>query len=424
MGKETLSRRIRLKNIVLPVVVIGLIIIQFYSSDRAWDILLVAFGGEFLLSAVWAFSLLWGLAFKREPQQGWAQVGDRFIEQFTITRKSPFPVLAATILDHSDFPGHNSNAAWPVIGDSERVWFMDNVFYKRGLYTLGPTEIRVADPFGVFEVTFQHSHTREILITPPIITLQQIDIASGDWHGDSGARSRSFERTVTAASVRQYTTGDSLFSIHWLTSARLDDYFVRKFDRQPSSDWWILLDMDRFVQLGEGLEATEEYAALLAASIADRGLKENRAVGIIAEGRKKLWLPPKTGSGQTAEILHSLALLEQGTTPLKDLLSQTQRYLGRKSSAIIITPSADPAWLGALAALKQRGVSTTVLLLDRADFGAARSSSPVLSQLSTWGIRCYLIGRNIYTQPEFREFYPRLTRGSPFFSINSTRETK
>jgi uncharacterized protein (DUF58 family) len=413
-AQSVLSRKIRMKNYVLPIAVAGLVVPQFMASQRAWDFLLAAFGGAFLLSTIWAFSLLWGLSIHREMKQGWGQVGDRFSEQFSISNKGLFPALAATVIDHSDFPWYKSNAAWPIVGNLDRVWFMDNIYYKRGLFTVGPTEIHTRDPFGIFEVIIRSSLSKEILITPPIVALNQIDFASGDWHGDGGSKSKSFERTVTAASVREYVSGDSLFSIHWLTSARRDDFYVRTYDQQPSSDWWIILDMDRDVQAGEELDSTEEYATILAASIADRGLRENRAVGLVGEGSKQVWLPPKTGSGQRAEIMGALAVVNKGNTALKDLLSRTQRFLGRKSSAIIITPSVDPAWLAPLTTLKQRGITTTVLLLNQLEFGGSQPHDLTLDQLTTWGIRNYLIGKNVYFQPEIQDFFPRQTRVSPF----------
>jgi len=283
---------------------------------------------------------------------------------------------------------------------------MDSICSKRGLYTVGPTEILFGDPFGVFEITLTSAHTKDILVTPPIVPLREIAFASGEWQGSGGSKSKIFERTVTAAGVRGYVSGDSLFSIHWLTSARRDNLYVRTFDQHPSSDWWIFLDMDRTVQAGQGLNATEEYAAILAASIADRGLRENRAVGLVSRGHKSIWLPPKTGFGQRGEIMLALALANLGDESLKGLLASAQRSLGRKSHAIIITSSVEPDWLVTLSALRQRGVTTTVLLLNPEEFDDPRTPTPVTNQLSAWGVTYYLIKKSIYTGPKIQDYFP------------------
>lgn len=404
--QQDLTRKIRIKNYALPVVVAGLFLINFFTAERAWEILLAAFGGAFLLSMIWAIALWRGLSFHREMRQGWAQVGDKFSEQFTITNKSPFPALAVTVIDHSNFPGYKSSVAWPVGGRFDRLWFMDSYCSKRGLYNVGPTEIHTQDPFGIFEVNILAPYTKEILITPPIVPLRQIAITAGDLHGNGGIKAKMFERTVTAGSVREYASGDSLFSIHWLTTARRDDLFVRTYDQQPSSDWWIILDMDRFVQVGRGLDSTEEYATILAASLADRGLKENRAVGLLSEGRKPVWLPPKTGSGQRIEIMHALAVANLGHLTLKNLLTKAPQFIGRKSSAIIITSSVNPEWLAALTTIKQRGITPTVLLIDQQEFGGMLTNTSILNQLDAWGIQHYQIGKTIYSPPKIEEYFP------------------
>jgi hypothetical protein len=44
-------------------------------------------------------------------------------------------------------------------------------------------------------------------------------------------------------------------------------------DGAPASDWWIVLDVDSKVQAGQGWENTTELGIILAASLADRGIK-------------------------------------------------------------------------------------------------------------------------------------------------------
>ncbi|MCB2180212.1 DUF58 domain-containing protein [bacterium] len=410
---QHIIRKIRLQNYSLPFAFTGLFILQFFSSERAWRVLFAAFGGALLVSLVWALSLWRGLSFRREMRQGWAQVGDKFSEQFTISNKGYFPALAVTVTDYSNFPGYRSSVAWPVGGRFDRLWFMDSFCSKRGLYNLGPTEIRTQDPFGIFEITILSPFKKEILITPPVIPLHRIEITSGDLHGDGGTKSKIFERTVTAGSVREYASGDSLFAIHWLTTARRDDLYVRMYDQQPSSDWWIILDMDRYAQVGKGLESTEEYATILAASLADQGLKENRAIGLLSTGRKLVLLPPKTGSGQRSEIMHALAVITPGNSTLKELIAISQQHIRRKSSAVIITSSANPEWLPALSALKQRGITPTVLLLDRMDFGGVMPATSISNQLDSWKIQHYLIGKQIYSPPKIEGLFSNPRKFSP-----------
>jgi uncharacterized protein (DUF58 family) len=244
-----------------------------------------------------------------------------------------------------------------------------------------------------------------MLVIPPVIPLPSIEIASGDRVGEGGVRAYSQERTITAATVRDYVTGDDLHTIHWLTSARRDDLYVRVFDQTPTSEWWLFLDMDNAVQIGEGQEATEEYAVILAASIAERGLRNGRAVGLVAHGKEQVWLPPHTGNEQRWDILRTLATIEKGDQPLSTVLARTQPALGRNTSAIIVTASLDPVWLGAINKLQRRNIAVTVLLLDRTEFGGDGNVNSVLGKLAAWGITHHRITPNIYETPSVPDYF-------------------
>ena len=272
--------------------------------------------------------------------------------------------LWVTVQDHSTFPRYQVNTARYVGSRAVRRWIKGSACYQRGVYTLGPTDIEAGDPFGLFKVSLHYSQTQSMLVVPPVIGLPSIEIATGDRIGEGGSKVMTLNRTVTTSGVREYVPGDSMFSVHWMTSARHDDLYVKLFDRMPTSDWWVFVDMDEGVQAGEELEATEEYSIILGASIADRGLRNGRAVGMVAYGDDTVWLPPQTGSGQRWEILRSLATVNCGQTPLFSMLAESQRFLGRSTSAIIITPSVTSDWLNALMTLMQRDIRITVLLLD------------------------------------------------------------
>lgn len=399
------SRQMKLNGKMVVVFVGFLVFQQIVAPHKVWGILMVGMGGALLLGFLWARSLMKGIHFEREIRSHLAKVGDQLQERFVISNQGRFPAIWVSLVDHSDFPRYQVNTARFVRGKSVRRWLKGSVCFTRGFYTLGPTELETGDPFGFFQVKIKYDKTQTMLVVPPIIPLPSIEIASGDRIGEGGTRVTTPKRTVTTSGVREYAPGDSLFSVHWLTSARLDDLYVRVFDRMPTSDWWVFVDMDQAVQLGEGEEATEEYSIILAASIADRGLRNGRAVGLVSHGDRKIWLPPQTGSGQRWEILRSLATVDRGDSSIFTMLAETQRFLGRSTSAIIITPSVNLEWLRAIMSLMQRDIRVTVLLLDPSAFGGEGSPLPVLGKLSAWGINHYRITPEIYKRPVVRDYF-------------------
>jgi len=169
---------------------------------------------------------------------------------------------------------------------------------------------------------------------------------------------------------------------------------------------WIVLDLDAGVQAGEGEESTEEYGVILAASLAERMLRQNRAVGLVAYGARDAYLVPGRGEGQLWRLLRALALVQAGeSSPLATVLTEMRAVLARRTTVAVITPSSDPAWVGALGPLLRLGVAPVAILLDPASFGGQGNLAPVRSMLAGLGIPAHVIAQGY----PFR-FSPRTRR--------------
>lgn len=379
-----------------------LLLLQLLAPYRGWRILLVGLGGAWLVSYLWARSLARGLRLTREMRFGWAQVGDKIVERFTLANEGRAPALWVEVVDHSTIPDYPASRGISVGGQHSIRWHLDAVCTRRGLFTLGPTTVRTGDPFGLYTVTLPYPASLPLIVLPPIVPLPTIEVAPGGRVGEGRPQATALERSVSAAGVREYHPEDSLRWIHWRTSARRDALFVRVFDSTPASDWWILLDMNRHVQAGRGPDATEEHAVILAASLADRGLRLGQAVGLAAQGEQLVWLPPREGQGQRWEILRSLALVSLGSRPLAEFLAGMRPALDQHTSLVIITPDMDTAWVEALVPLLRCGAIPTVLLLDPVSFGGIGNLSATRTLLLDLGVTHYLITRDLLDRPAAR----------------------
>lgn len=400
--KSTPNSHLQLNTRLVPVLVGLLLILQLVVPYRGWLILLVGLGGGWLISYLWVRSLARGLRLIREMRFGWAQVGDRLEERFTLINDGWLPGLWVEVIDHSTMPDYRVSRVTGVGGGSQNRWHTQGVCSRRGLFILGPTSLRAGDPFGLYTVSLHYPDSATLMVTPPILSLPGIEVAPGGRAGEGRPRADAPERTVSAASVRDYLPGDSLRWIHWRTSAHHGSLFVRLFDGTPAGDWWIFLDMDRQVQVGEGQVSTEEYGVILAASLADQGLRAGRKVGLVTHGEDLVWLPPQAGDGQRWTILHALALLAPGTRPMAELLVRARPRFEERTSLIIITPAVSGNWVEVLWLLLRRGVVPTVLLLEPVSFGGAGDVSGTLALLSDLGIARYVITRDLLDHPEAR----------------------
>jgi uncharacterized protein (DUF58 family) len=380
--------------------VIVVLITQLLAPYRGWRILIVGLGGAFILSWFWSISLSRHLDLTRQMRFGWAQVGDRLVERFTIRNTGWAPAVWAEILDKGTLPGYEVSRGTGVSSYDSLRWHTEAICLRRGLFLLGPTELHTGDPFGLFDVTVDFEASMPLLVLPPIVPLPSIQVAPGGRSGDARPRSNTLDRTVSAASVREYMPGDSRRWIHWKTTARRNDLYVRLFEGTPAGDWWILLDMDREVQVGEGDDATDEHGVILAASLADRGVRFRRAVGLVAHSDELVWMPPEEGEGQRWEILRSLALVSRGDRPLSEVLARVGPNIGRNASIILITSSTETSWVEALVPLVRRGAVPTVMLLEPKSFGGQGDMDTVKASLTSLGVTYYEITQDLLNVPE------------------------
>ena len=394
--------RLRLNSRVLPSLVVAAFVLQLVAPYRGWMMLFVALGGAWLLSYLWARALARRLRLEREVRYGWAQVGDRLEERFTVVNDSLLPALWFEVQDHSTLPGYAINRASGVGGLSVNQWITQCVCARRGLYALGPTTLYSGDPLGIYTVTVHEAASAALVVMPPVVPLPAIEVAPGGRAGEGRRMRDTAEPTVSAARVREYHPGDSMRWIHWRTTARRDSIFVRMFDGAPAGDWWVFLDLDRRVQAGEGQDSTLEHGVILAASLADRGLRAGHAVGLAADGGETIWLSPQGGEEQRWRIMRALTFVHEGQRPLGELLVGARASFRQATSLIVITSDGSGAWIPPLLPLLRLGIAPTVLLLDQNSFGGAGDARQAAATLNELGIAHYLIGRDLLDRPELR----------------------
>jgi uncharacterized protein (DUF58 family) len=137
----------------------------------------------------------------------------------------------------------------------------------RGKFTIGPLRVRVADAFGLVEISRSFSTTSTLVVTPRIIPLPRASAASS-WlgEGDGGMRTISAIGEDDAA-PRVYQDGDGLRRVHWKSTARYGELMVRREEHQWRNSASVFLDTRRSAHSGRGPSATFEFAVSAAASI-------------------------------------------------------------------------------------------------------------------------------------------------------------
>ncbi len=394
---------------LLPAMVSLFGILYLLTGFRGWLAFFIGLSSLWLLAALWVYSLERGLGIERKIHLAWATVGDAVPEELTLINKSRLPALWVEIVDETGTPEASIRMVSDVEPQASRRRHPLHLFNRRGFFTLGPTRLRAGDPFGIYTLTLRDRHSSHILVLPPYLPLSRLELDPGGWSGDRQRRSGLIAREISDAGVRDYQPGDSLKRIHWRASAHRDALSVRLLDSAASDDWWIFVDLDQAAQAGTGQDSTLELSIVLAASLAMRGQREHRRVGLALAGPDVVWLEPRSDPAHRWRVFQALALAKAGRHPLAELLS-----LGgpaRAATSIVITPATDPAWIAASQA-QRRGANLAALLVDPAEFGGSRDQGRLAGALARSSIPFTRMPRSLLEEAYSLSSHPRPPAGS------------
>ena len=359
---------------------------------------LAALSALLVFAWLWALAMARGVSARRALHYAAVQVGDTLEERLTLSNDSRLPVLWAELMDRSDLPGYSVASVRAVEAEAELQWRAEAICGRRGLFTLGPWELRLGDPLGFFRVRQVYAQRQELLVYPPLAPLPPHLQPHNSLPGDHRRlRQPVRAETLNATSTRPYAAGDPLRHIHWPSTARHDGLYTKVFEPEATSTIWLLPDFDPRVHLklpGEGGDqSTEELMVLLTASLANHLLARRLSVGLLAHTGAATVVPPQAGKPHLWPLLRALAPLHT-TCPfdLAGALAHLQAPLSARHRLVVITPSLDTTWPRALRAAGQRR-GLDCLLLDPAEFGGPGGAEAALLALAEQGVGAEVVRR-------------------------------
>ena len=388
-----------------------------------------------ILSFAWAWSSINWVQISRVTRTRRTQVGRPLEERFVVRNKSAIPKLWLEVRDFGTLPNHLSSQAIADLGaHSSYVWRVNTICTHRGRFQLGPLRLQTSDPFGLFPMERDFPATTNIVVYPQTYPIYNFPLPMGLLPGGDALRRRTHYVTTNAAGVREYAPGDSFSRIHWRSTARRGRLIVKEFELDPLADIWIVVDMAIFSHIHGAKQPiptpqndipiwmrveeeyklpplTEEYTVAIAASLAQhflqpgRGMRQNRAVGLLAYGQSHEIVQPDRGERQLNRILETLAVLRaNGQVPIQDMLHAESHLLPRGTTILVVTPTTDNQWLTAVRQLGQRGLRVVTVSINPASFGGASSSVEMVNLLQGSGKMAYVVNCDdeltaVFSQP-------------------------
>ncbi|MGN9839462.1 DUF58 domain-containing protein [Nonomuraea sp. H19] len=230
----------------------------------------------------------------------------------------------------------------------------------RGRYTIGPLSIRIADPFGLVELTRSFTISDTLVVTPHVAALPHVRL-SGEWTGGGDSRTRS----VAAAgdddvAPREYRQGDDLRRVHWRSTARHGELMVRREEQQWQSRGALLLDTRRYAHRGEGPRSSFEVAVSAAASIGVHLAHEGLGLRLVTDqGAEHL-----TDTGLSWSLLDTLAVVRHSPARSLEMGVSALRQGGGDGLIVAVLGALDPEEARDLARLRHSGITAVAVLLD------------------------------------------------------------
>ena len=381
----------------LSVLLVILVAAAFIATGTGFWLLyrisyIIAMGIPFALLLAWLNTRALEVNVERRTLRG--QVGQEAEELIEVRNLSYLPKMWVELEDPSDLPGHQSRRAVVIPSRGLRSWVVSTTLQRRGLFDWGPLRVRGGDPFGIFYTERDYGVRQQILVYPRVVDLPRFQTPPASLPGEGRFRRRTHYITPNASGIRDWVPGDPLSRIHWRSTAHTGELMVKTFELDPTSDIWVIADMEGAIQAGEGDESTEEYTVTIAASVAQRYIASNRSVGLIAFGEDYTVVEAERGQQQLSRILESLAVAKaSGEAPLGNLLIEEQRRFGRHTTLVLVTASTDSSWLSPLQSLVQRGVRASVVLVDPSTFGGEGSPLVLYGELTASDILTYVVAQ-------------------------------
>ncbi|MCX2967617.1 MULTISPECIES: DUF58 domain-containing protein [Streptomyces] len=190
----------------------------------------------------------------------------------------------------------------------------------RGRYPLGPLQLRVADPFGMVELTRSFQARDVLTVIPAVQPLPPVRLA-GEAVGYGDGRVRALAVTGDDDVIpRAYRHGDDVRRVHWRSTARRGELMVRREEQPRQARCTVLLDTRHDAWTGSGPGAPFEWAVTGAASVAVHLLARGYQVRLLTD-TGALVPGPDGGSldGDSSDtaglLLDSLAVVEHSAEP-------------------------------------------------------------------------------------------------------------
>lgn len=255
---------------------------------------------------------------------------------------------------------------------------------KRGFYEFSDVHLTAGDPFGFGDTRRSLKAPGSIIVYPRMLAIEDLPLPSQSWLGDVVVKRWMMEDPFLVAGVREYTAGDSLRSVNWQATARMNQLQVTQHDYSADHDVMIYLNFNQSNDIWRPIidAALIEKSLSYAATIASRIISEGLSVGLGCNsyiGQKKsetIRIEPDSSKQHLSYLLETMAKVEvDANISVTSFLEEDIDNQVTGKDILLITATVSRDMTEAIANLEAQGNTIETLVLDSQkirDFNFAR----------------------------------------------------
>ena len=344
------------------------------------------------ITFIWNRVNLFGVSITGRRDLTKTEVGRTIKSEILIENFSPFPKFNLQVRDLMELPGHNGGEMLNLMPFSKKVVNLEIPVRKRGIYQIGQPSVSSGDPLGIFHIYKKSTSMERFLVFPYAVDVQPFLLSSGDMNADGSNLAGVNSSVSSVSTIREYQAGESAKHIHWPTTARKNGLMIKQFESDSEDVTWVLLDIDTNFLVGDRIDNTEEYSAMVAASLVKTYSNNNRGIGLITGGSVKYLIKPEEENRDPDNMLFALTEVSgSDNVSLIDLFNYFKSEVSVSNvSLIIITSSTNGEWVESISSSKLQGCSPVIIFVDPISFGSEFDVRPLANQLAMNGVPVYL----------------------------------
>ena len=237
----------------------------------------------------------------------------------------------------------------------------------RGVFTIGPLELEVSDPFGLSARRHVLAAATQLTVYPAVDRIVALPHTHGhDPHAGADHPTALGFSGDDFYALRADEMGDDLRRVPWPSTARLDDLMIKQLEMPWQGRATVLIDNRRTPHSTDSFE----LAVSATASIVNACWERGSLVRLVSTGGLDSGFA--AGHQHMESIMETLATIQLTSDDRLDAVLAGLRGAGNAGAlAAIVTAAVPPSELETIARLQRRFGSLTLVVFEPSSFGGA-----------------------------------------------------